>query len=451
MFYSQCLLSSKGPLGAIWVAAYFFKKLKKAQVTETDISASVDKILQDEVNVVAYRVLAYLLLGVVRIYSKKVEYLFDDCHEALIKINDFVVSTKERTHTRTLSVPYFSITLPEKFELDAFDLEILDDVSGGNVVSREEITLKDGAWENEQMGRYSLDKYHYEEISVFHRTSSMDYTFTDNILSSGPMDIDMGVSTSYNLTCIEAQMENLQEKSFSRAECVDREMFCEGEEEPMDPYTPFGEYHQTNGETTKVLAIRQSEGKVPGEANRGKHHDNSFSQEGLVNVEMFSTTNREPLDHVNLSAEDHQVDGGQRKFLELAQENQMHYAIQEVSGVSNLETSLEKLRGDKFSQEECMDPGLPCGAKEEPSKLARRFEEEPHDYTETIRLPTLTSSENRKCQVNTEENPLSITLDGTPQSKFPDASGASMPELIHTPSVRERARVSRRKCLIERP
>ncbi|KAB1211777.1 Sister chromatid cohesion 1 protein 2 [Morella rubra] len=42
-----------------------------------------------------------------------------------------------------LSVPYFSITLPEKFELDAFDLEILDDVSGGNVVSREEITLKD--------------------------------------------------------------------------------------------------------------------------------------------------------------------------------------------------------------------------------------------------------------------------------------------------------------------
>lgn len=41
MFYSQCLLSGKGPLGAIWVAAYFFKKLKKAQVTETDIPSSV--------------------------------------------------------------------------------------------------------------------------------------------------------------------------------------------------------------------------------------------------------------------------------------------------------------------------------------------------------------------------------------------------------------------------
>lgn len=41
MFYSQCLVSRKGPLGAIWVAAYFFKKLKKAQVKATHIPSSV--------------------------------------------------------------------------------------------------------------------------------------------------------------------------------------------------------------------------------------------------------------------------------------------------------------------------------------------------------------------------------------------------------------------------
>jgi cohesin complex subunit SCC1 len=89
-----------------------------------------DKILQDELNVFTYRVLAYLLLGVVRVYSKKVEYLFDDCHKVLVKINDFVVSTKDITQVETLRAPYFSITLPERFELDAFDLEILDDVIG---------------------------------------------------------------------------------------------------------------------------------------------------------------------------------------------------------------------------------------------------------------------------------------------------------------------------------
>ena len=89
-----------------------------------------DTILQDELNVVTYRVLAYLLLGVVRIYSKKVEYLFDDCHEVLIKIKDFVVSTKDNAHVETFCAPYFSITLPKRFELDAFDLEIIEDVIG---------------------------------------------------------------------------------------------------------------------------------------------------------------------------------------------------------------------------------------------------------------------------------------------------------------------------------
>ena len=34
----------------------------------------------------ALRLLGHLLLGVVRIYSKKVHYLYTDCSDALIKI-----------------------------------------------------------------------------------------------------------------------------------------------------------------------------------------------------------------------------------------------------------------------------------------------------------------------------------------------------------------------------
>jgi cohesin complex subunit SCC1 len=86
--------------------------------------------LQDEWDGVAYRVLAYLLLGVVRIYSKKVEYLFDDCNEVLIEIKKFVVSTKDNAHAEMLFAPYHSITLPDRFELDAFDMGSLEDVSG---------------------------------------------------------------------------------------------------------------------------------------------------------------------------------------------------------------------------------------------------------------------------------------------------------------------------------
>lgn len=89
-----------------------------------------DKILVDEVPVLAYRILGYILLGVVRIYSKKVEYLFDDCQKMLIKVKDFAVGKQFNADMEGFSAPCFSITLPKTFELDAFDLEVLEDVSG---------------------------------------------------------------------------------------------------------------------------------------------------------------------------------------------------------------------------------------------------------------------------------------------------------------------------------
>lgn len=76
----------------------------------------------------SYRVLAYLLLGVVRIYSKKVEYLLHDCNEVLIKIKKFRIDTTKNANMETLRM---SITLPDRFELDAFDLGILEEDLGG--------------------------------------------------------------------------------------------------------------------------------------------------------------------------------------------------------------------------------------------------------------------------------------------------------------------------------
>lgn len=83
--------------------------------------------MQDEINDQTYRVLAYLLLGVVRIYSKKVEYLFHDCNEVLVKIKKFKIDTTKNVRMETLCT---SITLPARFELDAFDLDVLEDVGG---------------------------------------------------------------------------------------------------------------------------------------------------------------------------------------------------------------------------------------------------------------------------------------------------------------------------------
>ena len=41
MFYSQIILAKKGPLGKIWLAAHWDKKLTKSQIFQTDIETSV--------------------------------------------------------------------------------------------------------------------------------------------------------------------------------------------------------------------------------------------------------------------------------------------------------------------------------------------------------------------------------------------------------------------------
>lgn len=86
MFYSQIILAKKGPLGKVWLAAHWGdKKLGRKQIFNTDICASVDSIEHPTVPL-ALRVSGHLLLGVVRIYSRKVKYLMNDCHEAMVKI-----------------------------------------------------------------------------------------------------------------------------------------------------------------------------------------------------------------------------------------------------------------------------------------------------------------------------------------------------------------------------
>jgi len=49
MFYAHFVLSKKGPLARIWLAAHWDKKLSKAQIFETSIEDSVEAIMQPQV------------------------------------------------------------------------------------------------------------------------------------------------------------------------------------------------------------------------------------------------------------------------------------------------------------------------------------------------------------------------------------------------------------------
>jgi hypothetical protein len=86
MFYSQIILAKKGPLAKVWLAAHWGdKKLARPQIFATDISQSVESIVNPSVPL-ALRVSGHLLLGVVRIYSRKVKYVLHDCTEAMVKL-----------------------------------------------------------------------------------------------------------------------------------------------------------------------------------------------------------------------------------------------------------------------------------------------------------------------------------------------------------------------------
>jgi cohesin complex subunit SCC1 len=86
MFFTEAILSRRGPLAKVWLAAHMERKLSKTQTLQTDIEESVEAIKGKEVEILALRLSGQLLLGVVRIYSRKAKYLLDDCNEALMKI-----------------------------------------------------------------------------------------------------------------------------------------------------------------------------------------------------------------------------------------------------------------------------------------------------------------------------------------------------------------------------
>lgn len=85
MYYAHFILSKKGPLAKIWLAAHWDKKLTKAQIYETNIESTIETILEPKMKL-ALRTSGHLLLGVCRIYSRKVKYLLADCNEAFVKI-----------------------------------------------------------------------------------------------------------------------------------------------------------------------------------------------------------------------------------------------------------------------------------------------------------------------------------------------------------------------------
>ncbi|CAN1827684.1 Sister chromatid cohesion 1 protein 3 [Linum perenne] len=145
MFYSQTFLARKGPLGTVWCAAHLQGRLRKSHYTSTDIESVVERITHPDVPI-ALRLSAYLLLGVARIYAKKVDYLAEDCNTMVICLNKAFTAVQVNLAENDRTATFESVTLPQTFNLDDLEMEDYMDLDGSpdiHLRSREEITLED--------------------------------------------------------------------------------------------------------------------------------------------------------------------------------------------------------------------------------------------------------------------------------------------------------------------
>ncbi|KAI0848948.1 Rec8 like protein-domain-containing protein [Daldinia vernicosa] len=105
MFYSETLLQKTGPLARVWLSANLERKLSKTHILQSNLPDSVDAIITPNQAPMALRLSGQLLLGVVRIYSRKARYLLDDCNEALLKIKMAFRSTGNNDIPENLTMP----------------------------------------------------------------------------------------------------------------------------------------------------------------------------------------------------------------------------------------------------------------------------------------------------------------------------------------------------------
>ncbi|XP_034393521.1 double-strand-break repair protein rad21-like protein 1 [Cyclopterus lumpus] len=175
MFYTQLFTSKRGPLAKIWLAAHWERKLTKAHIFECNLETTIKDIISPKMKL-GLRTSSHLLVGVVRIYSRKAKYLLADCSDALVKIKMAFRPGQTDMPLEGLEATLKAITLIEDFT--AFDsqlphlsnIDVVDHFSL-NQCRSEEITLK------EDFGSGFLNLVDFGDDSQNHQNGLLDMSF----------------------------------------------------------------------------------------------------------------------------------------------------------------------------------------------------------------------------------------------------------------------------------
>ncbi|KAK7197857.1 double-strand-break repair protein rad21 [Novymonas esmeraldas] len=93
MFFSTYVLTKKGPLAKVWLAAHWDKRLTRHEVKVVDLSQTILHIVRPVVPI-ALRTSGELLVGVVRIYALKVKHLLKEATEATLLLRVTTLAAK---------------------------------------------------------------------------------------------------------------------------------------------------------------------------------------------------------------------------------------------------------------------------------------------------------------------------------------------------------------------
>ncbi|EDR21624.1 cohesin subunit rad21, putative [Entamoeba dispar SAW760] len=130
MFYSQVVLTKKGPLAKVWIAAHWEGKLTKQQILAIDLKEAVNAVANPEIPI-ALRISGHLLLGICRIYSRKVKYLLQDCNDALVKIK--LSFRPGAVDAEKAVAPHGAITIPTRQRDFSEDSSINEGINFANL------------------------------------------------------------------------------------------------------------------------------------------------------------------------------------------------------------------------------------------------------------------------------------------------------------------------------
>ncbi|EER30402.1 hypothetical protein CTRG_05801 [Candida tropicalis MYA-3404] len=205
------IISRDGPLGHVWLAANYEKKLSKHQLMNTNIIKSTEYIANNPIitdvsvsqepesnsNDITLRLSGQLLLGIVRIYSRKTKYLLDDVNDILYKLKaSFKLSSGVNLGSDNISN---QVNLPPQQTIlqNLNSIILKDQVTSANLLQQEDLDLSNLYGDSQQTstdlsGIFSQTAAAASQLSR-HQDSEFDQSlefprYEDDAITPGPTD-----------------------------------------------------------------------------------------------------------------------------------------------------------------------------------------------------------------------------------------------------------------------